>query len=136
MLPEKSVFWREGMGFTMAEKLKIRSEYAKQYRKAKKTEKTKILDEYLKLLGGGNRKYAIVTLNQEGKKPLRFIDGKYVNVEITSKTRKKRAYKEHLNNWQLSSNPLQLARARPGSVAFTPSVPCIPQRGTMPGLSA
>ena len=40
------------MGFTMAEKNKIRAEYARRYRKAKKTEKTKILDEYLKLLSG------------------------------------------------------------------------------------
>jgi len=35
------------MGFTMAEK-------------------TKILDEYLKLPGKGNRKYAIYALNMEG----------------------------------------------------------------------
>ena len=49
------------MGFTMAERKKIRAKYAKQYRKAKKADKTKILDEYLKLLGGGSRKYAIYT---------------------------------------------------------------------------
>ena len=60
----------------MAEKKKIRAEYAKQYRRAKKAEKTKILDEYLKLLGGGNRKYAIHSLNREGKKQHRLIDGK------------------------------------------------------------
>jgi hypothetical protein len=41
------------MAFTMAEKNKIRTEYARRYRKAKKSEKTKILDEYLKLLDGG-----------------------------------------------------------------------------------
>ena len=35
------------MGFTMAERKKIRAEYAKRYRKAKKAEKTKILNEYL-----------------------------------------------------------------------------------------
>jgi hypothetical protein len=40
------------MGFTMAEKKKIRVEYAKQYRKAKKIEKTKIMDGYLKMYGG------------------------------------------------------------------------------------
>jgi len=34
------------MGFTMAERKKIRAEYAKRYRKAKKPEKTKILNEY------------------------------------------------------------------------------------------
>jgi len=83
------------MGFTMAEKNKIRAEYARQYRKAKKSEKTKILDEYLKLLGGGNRKYAIFSLNREGKKQLRVVDGKYVNVEITNKVRRKRVYRPY-----------------------------------------
>ncbi|MCL2833797.1 MAG: transposase [Treponema sp.] len=80
------------MGFTMAEKKKIRMEYAKRYRKAKKAEKTRILDEYLKLLGGGNRKYAIHSLNREGKKQLRFINGKKFNLVISSATRKKRVY--------------------------------------------
>jgi len=79
----------------MAEKKKIRAEYAKQYRKAKKKDKTKILDDYLKLLGGGNRKYAIWTLNREGKKQLRFIGGENVNVIISSTVRKKRVYKKY-----------------------------------------
>jgi len=83
------------MGFTMAEKKKIRAEYAKRYRKANKADKTKILDEYLKLMGKGNRKYAIVILNREGKKQLRLIDNKYVNVEVTSASRRKREYKKY-----------------------------------------
>jgi hypothetical protein len=41
------------------------------------------------LLGGGNRKYAINTLNREGKKQLRFIGGKNVNEIISSAARKK-----------------------------------------------
>jgi hypothetical protein len=82
----------------MAEKNKIRAEYAKRYRKAKKFEKTKILDEYLKLLGGGNRKYAIFTLNREGKKQTRLVNGKYVNVEISSKVRRKRVYRPYYDN--------------------------------------
>ena len=53
------------MGFTMAERKKIRAEYAAKYRKAPKAEKTKILDKYLELIGKGNRKYAIYTLNRE-----------------------------------------------------------------------
>jgi transposase InsO family protein len=85
------------MRFTMAEKRKISAKYAKRYRKARKTEKTKILDEYLTLVGG-NRKYAIVTLNREGKKHLRLIDGKSVNIEITSKDRKKRVYKRYYDD--------------------------------------
>jgi len=86
------------MAFTMAEKNKIKTEFARRYRKANKAEKTKILDEYLKLLGGGNRKYAIFSLNREGKKQLRFIDGKYVNVEISSKVRRKRTYKPYYDD--------------------------------------
>jgi len=83
------------MGFTMAERIKIRAEYAKRYRKANKNEKTKILNEYLKLLGKGNRKYAIHTLNREGKKQLRFTGGENVNVVITNATRRKRVYKKY-----------------------------------------
>jgi len=83
------------MGFTMAERMKIRAEYAKRYRKANKKEKTKILNEYLELLGKGNRKYAIHTLNREGKKQLRFISGKNVNVVITNAARRKRVYKKY-----------------------------------------
>ena len=79
----------------MAEKGKIRAEYAKKYRKATKLEKTKILNEYLELLGKGNRKYEIYALNREGKKQLRFLGGKNVNVEISSKVRKKRAYQKY-----------------------------------------
>jgi hypothetical protein len=86
------------MAFTMAEKNKIKTEFARRYRKANKAEKTKILDEYLKLLGGGNRKYAILSLNREGKKQLRLIDGKYVNVEISSKARRKRTYKPYYDD--------------------------------------
>jgi hypothetical protein len=86
------------MGFTMSEKNKIKAEYAKLYRKATKTEKTRILDEYLKLLGKGNRKYAIFALNREGKKQLRIIDGKNVNVIITSTVRRKRVYQRYYDD--------------------------------------
>jgi hypothetical protein len=86
------------MGFTMAERKKIRAEYAKKYRKAKKAEKTKILNEYLNLIGGGNRKYAIYTLNREGKKQIRFIGGKTVNVVIAGNCRKKRVYKKYYDD--------------------------------------
>jgi len=86
------------MGFTMAERKKIRAEYAAKYRKAKRAEKTKILDKYLELVGKGNRKYAIYTLNREGKKQLRFIGGKNVNVVITSSRRKKRVYPKYYDD--------------------------------------
>ena len=86
------------MRFTMAERRKIRVQYAAKYRKAKKTEKTKILDKYLELIGKGNRKYAIFILNREGKKQLRFIGGKSVNVKITSTPRRKRVYKKYYDD--------------------------------------
>jgi len=86
------------MGFTMAERKKIRAEYAKRYRKAKKPEKTKILNDYLELLGKGNRKYAIFILNREGKKQLRFIGGKNVNVVTTGNHRRKRVYKKYYDD--------------------------------------
>jgi hypothetical protein len=86
------------MGFTMAEKKKIRAEYAKKYRKAKKAEKTKILNEYLELIEKGNRKYEIYMLNREGKKQLRFIGGKNVNVIISSSTHRKRVYKKYYDD--------------------------------------
>ena len=86
------------MGFTMAEKHKIRAQFAKQYRKAKKSEKTKILNEYLKLLGKANRKYEIFCLNREAKKLLHVIDNKYVNVEISNTVRRKRVYKRYYDD--------------------------------------
>jgi hypothetical protein len=78
-------------------KNKITREYAPRYRKAKKADKTRILNEYLKL-AGGNRKYAIFKLNREGKKQLRRINGTYVNIEISSKARKKRVYKPYYDD--------------------------------------
>jgi transposase InsO family protein len=75
----------------MAEKRKITGKFAPRYRKADKAGKTKILDEYLGLVGG-NRKYAIFKLGREGKQQLRLIDGRYVNVRVSSGTRRKRVY--------------------------------------------
>jgi hypothetical protein len=95
---QKHRFLEERNGIHHGEKNKIKTEFANRYRKANKAEKTKILDEYLKLLGGGNRKYAIFSLNREGKKQLRVIDGKYVNVEISSTIRRKRIYKPYYDD--------------------------------------
>ena len=103
------------MGFTMAERKKIRAEYAKRYRKAKKAEKTKILDKYLELIGKGNRKYAIFILNREGKKQLRFVEGKNVNVVITGNRRRKRVYK---------------------NITMTRSPQCLSSSGSFSGMSA
>ncbi|GHV73082.1 integrase [Spirochaetia bacterium] len=80
------------MGFTMAEKKKITAEYAPRYRKAKKGEKARLLDEYLRLSGSKSRKYAIFKLNRVGKVQLHTIDGETVKVKIVEKSRKKRVY--------------------------------------------
>jgi hypothetical protein len=83
------------MGFTMAEKKKITTEYAPRYRFASKSEKTKILDEYLVLTGSTSRKYAIFKLGRVGKTQLRVINGETLNVKIVEKNRKKRVYRPY-----------------------------------------
>jgi hypothetical protein len=83
------------MGFTMAEKNKITAEFALRYRKAGKREKSRILDEFLTLIGSKSRKYAIFKLNRVGKTQLRVIDGKAVTVKIVAKSRKKRVYQPY-----------------------------------------
>jgi hypothetical protein len=80
------------MGFTMAEKKKIAAEFAPRYRKARKQEKSRILDEYLALSGSKSRKYAIFKLNRIGKTHLRLLDGQTVTVKTVEKSRKKRVY--------------------------------------------
>jgi transposase InsO family protein len=79
------------MGFTMAEKKKIAAEFAPRYRMAGKSEKSRILDEYLVLSGSKSRKYAIFKLNRIGKTQLRVLNGQTVTVKIVEKSRKKRA---------------------------------------------
>ncbi|MDR2742791.1 MAG: hypothetical protein LBB98_11660, partial [Treponema sp.] len=80
------------MGFTMAEKKKIAAQFASRYRNAGKSEKSRILDEYLALCGSKSRKYAIFKLNRVGKKQLRTLDGQTVTVVIVEKSRKTRVY--------------------------------------------
>ncbi|MDR0476100.1 MAG: hypothetical protein LBH43_20835 [Treponema sp.] len=57
-------------------------------------EKSKILDDYLELI----RKHTVWALNREGKKPLRFVNGKNVNVIITGNRHKKRGYKKYYDD--------------------------------------
>jgi hypothetical protein len=72
------------MGFTMAEK-KIAAEFAPRFRKAGKTEKSRILDEYLAPSGSTSRKYAIFKLNRIGKTQLRLLGGQAVKVTVVEK---------------------------------------------------
>jgi hypothetical protein len=107
---QKSCFLEERNGIHHGGKNKIKAEYAKRHRKANKPEKPKNLDECLKLLGKGNRKYAIFALNREGKKQLRLIDGKYANAEISTKTRRKPTYKPYYDD-----EAAEVLAANPGS---------------------
>jgi transposase InsO family protein len=86
------------MGLTVAEKRKIRAEFAKRYRKAKKAEKANILNQHLKLIGKGSRKYEAFALNREGKKQSRLAGSKFANVEISGSRRKKRMYKKYCDD--------------------------------------
>jgi hypothetical protein len=74
----------------MEERKKIAVEFAPHYRKARKYEKSRILDGYLALSGSKSRKYAIFKLNRIGKTQLRLLDGQTVTVKTVEKCRKKR----------------------------------------------
>jgi hypothetical protein len=78
------------MGFTMAEKKKIAAQFAPRYRKAGKSEKSRILDEYPALSGAKSRKYTVFKLNRIGKIQLRTLDGQTITVKTVEKSRKKR----------------------------------------------
>jgi hypothetical protein len=79
----------------MAEIKKIAAEFGPRYRKAGKSEKARILDEYLALSGGKSRKYAIFKLNRVGKTQLRVLNGETVRVKTVEKSRKKRVYQPY-----------------------------------------
>jgi transposase InsO family protein len=82
------------MELTMRERQALARVTAPRYRKADKAKKTAILTEFCHN-SGYNRKYAITVLRQIGKKHLRHIDGKTVNVLIVSKSHKKRIYQSY-----------------------------------------
>jgi len=82
------------MRLTMQEKKSLTNVTGPRYRKARKAEKTVILNEFCENTGY-NRKYAIGLLKHAGKTQTRRIDGKMVKVEITVKPRKKRHYEHY-----------------------------------------
>jgi transposase InsO family protein len=75
----------------MKEKKALANVTGPRYRKALKTDKSRILDEFC-LNTGYHRKYAIALLQHAGKTQLRYINKQTVNVKITARTRKKRVY--------------------------------------------
>lgn len=77
------------MGLTMKEKKALTTELARQYRRSNHTGKTAILNEFV-LTTGYNRKYAIHLLSNWGKKTIRIINGKMVNVVIGKAKKRKR----------------------------------------------
>jgi hypothetical protein len=65
-----------------------------RYRKARKAEKSRILNEFC-ASSGYNRKYAIGVLREAGKSQARVLNGRTVTVKITAKTREKRPHKRY-----------------------------------------
>jgi hypothetical protein len=76
----------------MAEKKALTDVTARRYRKAGKTKKSVILDEFCASTGY-NRKYAITLLRHAGKTQLRRLGKKTVKVKITAKRCGKRIYR-------------------------------------------
>jgi hypothetical protein len=75
----------------MAQKKTLADITAPRYRKAGKTQKTTILDEFCHTTGY-NRKYAITLLRHAGKTQLRYLNTKTMKVKITAQGRRKRLY--------------------------------------------
>jgi hypothetical protein len=73
----------------MAQKKTLADITGPRYRKAEKTQKSTILDEFCHTTGY-NRKYAVTLLRRAGKNHLRRIDSKTLKVKITAQRRKKR----------------------------------------------
>lgn len=77
------------MRLTMKEKQKITQQISKRYQRARKKEKSKILDEFVEVTGY-NRAYASNVLNNWGKKIYRRIGGESVVFVLGKRKRKKR----------------------------------------------
>ena len=82
------------MGLTMKERQALADVTGSRYRKAKKTGKSRILDEFCQSTGY-RRKYAIGLLQQAGKTQLQLIGKQTERVKITARTRRKRVYKRY-----------------------------------------
>jgi hypothetical protein len=76
------------MGLKMQEKKALTGEVSKRYQKAKKKEKTKILDEFVKNTGY-NRKYALHILANWGKTTKVHLGGETVIIKAGVKKRRK-----------------------------------------------
>ena len=79
------------MELTMKERQSLATVTAPRYRKANKSRKTEILNEFCQNTGY-NRKYAISVLTHVGKKQLRFLNGKTVSVLLVQKKQRTRVY--------------------------------------------
>lgn len=74
------------MGLKMSEKKALTYQVCARYRGAKRKDKTKILDEFVKTTGY-NRKYALRILNLYGKTRLTTFDGQTVNLKAAKPRR-------------------------------------------------
>ena len=76
------------MRISMSTRLELTREYAQKYRRAKqKKEKTQMLDEFLKVTGYRQRKYALKLLRHFDTVKLMCIDGKTVKLKSDRKKR-------------------------------------------------
>ncbi len=100
------------MGLTMKEKKSVAREYARRYKKVKRKQKTRLLDEFVKLTGY-RRDYASFILSHWGKR-VYFSSGRSVLVsDFTSMShhsgRKKkydiRVFEVLVKLWELMNNP-------------------------------
>jgi hypothetical protein len=70
------------MGLTMKEKKAVTRQVRSRYRKAGRKEKSAILDEFIKITGYKNRKYALRILNKPAQaQALLFVKGKAVKLK-------------------------------------------------------
>lgn len=87
------------MGLDMRTKKSITKELAKRYQKARKKDKTKILNEFTTLTGG-NRSYASWLLRNCGRKVVKYQKGKetiiFVGEIVKIKRRRKRIYDDEV----------------------------------------
>jgi hypothetical protein len=82
------------MRLTMAQKQTVADITGPRYRKAGKSQKTLILDEFCHTTGY-NRKYAITLLRHAGKTQVRRMGKQTVKVKITAQGRRKRVYQRY-----------------------------------------
>jgi hypothetical protein len=74
------------MGLTMQEKKAVARQVRSRYRKAGRKDKSAIMDEFIKITGYKNRKYALRILNKpEAPQAILVVNGKAVKLKPPKK---------------------------------------------------